>query len=281
MRVGVFFPDYNSDHCRTLFDVAAGARACGAEVDCLDARKFKPGYDYAVIFGMYKKSFEKTLPKKTLIEHYRPLGKLIVVESAFVHRGDYFQLGLNGQAGEADFKNDGVPGDRWRKLRLAYPRLRHKPTGTVVVCGQVPWDVQVQNTNHNTWCKATVDWFQARNVPVAFRPHPRMVNHPRENYGVPLLRQDRRSFSDTAKDARAFVTWNSTSAVDALLHGVPVVTFDPGSIAWGITQHDYADAVTPTWPDNVEQWCNELAYTQWTPAELASGEAWKHITRNL
>ena len=270
MKVAVYMPDYNERHCEVLQAFADGIP--GAEVRPLS--KFKPDTDIAVVFGWYKYAFEKTMAKKPIIEEYLGRGQLIVIESAFLKRKQYYQIGWNGFAGHADFKNEGVPMDRWKKLGIPVKPWQKRRDGLIVVCGQLPRDTQVQDVDHIKWCQETVAWYQKRfGARVVFRPHPRMES-PSE-YGI-ISYHDGRKLSEVLSEASLVVTWNSTTGVEAAVAGVPVVTCSPGSMASPVAMNMLAEH--PVFPERKE-WLAGLGYSQWTLEEMRQGLPWYHLTR--
>lgn len=273
MKVAVYIPDYNAVHQGVLRAFAEGIP--GAEVRWL--QKFKPDTDVAVVFGWYKYAYEPTMKKKPIIKHYLKAGKLIVVESAFLKRKEYYQIGWNGFAGNADFKNEGVPMDRWNKLGVPLKPWANRPGGLTVVCGQLPRDTQVQNSPHIGWCIDTFHWYKRRlGNRVVFRPHPR-CNDPRE-YGIDPKYFDRRPLKEVLDEARLVVTWNSTTGVEAAVAGVPVVACNEGSMARPVAMGMLAEH--PIFPDR-SKWLAGLGYAQWTPEEMRRGLPWNHLTRSL
>lgn len=269
MKVVVYEPHYDPKHREVLRAFAKGA---GAEVR--DVRSYVD-CDIAVIFGGVKTSYENTWSKAPIIKRH-PGPRLIMIESAFIDRKRYWQVGYGGSSGHADFRNKNSPGDRWKALGISCKPWRRQPNGHIIVCGQVPWDTQVQDLNHQQWCRNTVDFFTGRKV--LFRPHPRMRTNVRAQYGIPQHLYAPNSFEECCVLAKCFVTWNSTSAVDALVQGVPVIVMDRGSIAWGLALHSLFETDYLIYPDRT-QWSHDLAYTQWTPEEMRSGLVWRHLTR--
>jgi len=268
MKVNVFIPSYNEKHSELLMAFADGIP--GAQVHPLES--YDP-CDVAVIFGGVKKAYPPTWAKKTVLKkHYGR--RLIMVESAFVGRGMYHQVGWGGAAGYGDFRADkNPPLDRWDMIGVAEDWSIVK-NGYVVVMGQLPRDVQVQDVDHRAWCRETVAYYEARDIPVVFRPHPK-TNDPTE-YGVPANLIDRNvDLADTLRTARTVVTWNSTSAVDAVIAGVPTITMHRGSFAWDVTAHDLD---TLNHACDRDRWLATLGYAQWTTAEMASGEVWHWLT---
>lgn len=277
MRVIVYEPSYNDKHCDILRSFAAGI----PDAVVRKATDFIPGDgDIGVVFGWYKNAYAPTMAKKPIIEHYRALGRhrLIVVESGFQLRGEYYQIGWDGFAGNADFVPSDVSRDRWDAMPIRSKPWRDQKPGNTVVIGQLPRDTQVQDVDHARWCRETmakcVDLFGFRSGRVLFRPHPR-CNEP-EIYGIDQYSMDTGKLEDTLKAAERVVTWNSTTGVDAILAGVPVVAMDRGAMVWSIASHSLEDPLV--YPDR-KQWLASLGYSQWTLPEMAEGLPWQHLTR--
>ena len=268
MRVTIYEPEYNADHRKILRAFAAGIPR--ASVKLLHA--FIPGEtDIAVVFGWYKYAYRPTMAKRPIIDY--PGHKLIIVESGFQKRGEYYQIGWNGFAGHADFRTTNVPGDRWQKLAIPVQRWRSDDRGDVTVIGQLPRDTQVQDVDHIKWCQDTVKWYQDHSYPVRFRPHP-MVEDPL-SYGIDpqIMVPAEWSLQDTLKNASLVTTWNSTTAVDALIAGVPVVAQDKGSIAYELAGQRLDEWRRPM----RDQWFSKLGYSQWNLAEMSTGAPWRHL----
>ena len=133
-------------------------------------------------------------------------------------------------------------------------------------------DVQVQDTDHCAWCRETVEHFDRRGVTVWFRPHPKIEDI--ADYGVDPRFIKLGSLGDTLRIARAFVTWNSTSAVDSVVAGVPTVAMDRGSMAYPVAAHDLDHLdYSPT----RHRWLAGLGYSQWTLDEMRAGLPWRHL----
>lgn len=268
MRIIAYEPDYNADHRRILRALASGIPGCevrtlGDYVEC----------DIAVIFGGHKYAFAKTAPKGEIIKRHQGR-RLLCVEEAFVRRGDFYQVGWGGFAGHADFNNHGVPGDRWQAMGVPVSDWQHNERGHIVVMGQLGRDVQVQDTDHYGWCRAVVGALQARGERVIFRPHPKEPGG--KIYGVPSSVVHTGTMAEALAGAKSVVTWNSTSAVDALLAGIPAVAMDSGSISYPVAGHTIEDAICPIYPDHT-QWLASIGYAQWTLEEMASGQTWRHL----
>lgn len=274
MNVCIFEPWYDPLHQRLLRSLAKGipgARVC-------DVRRYEP-CDVAVIFGLVKKSYANTQTKAEVIRRHR--GPLLVLERGFVRRNEYWSLGWGGINGRADFCNAASPYDRWSALGVNMATWKRQQTqGPVLVCGQVPWDVTVQDTDHNRWCREMVSRVRQAGFEVWFRPHPYAAERG-VDYGVRADRLSRAPLTDDLKHARACVTYSSNAGVEAALAGVPVYAGDEGSMALPVAHRELEALLHDTAYPEREQWAAGLAYAQWTEAELASGAAWAHIARSL
>lgn len=271
MKVVVYEPDYDPLHRRLLRALARGIP--GAVVR--DARAYEP-CDVAVIFGLKKNSFPKSWAKGEIVRQHagRPV---LVLERGYVRRDEYWSLGWNGINGRADHVNEDAPSDRWAALGV---ELRPWHGGDYfLVAGQVPWDVSVQHTDHRAWCRQTVAVLAGAGVEVRFRPHPLAVKRGAD-YGVPdrFLRPDA-----PLERAAAVVTFNSNLGVDATLAGTPVSATDEGSMARAVALPSALAVLNgaAAWRPDRTRWAAELAYAQWTEAELASGAAWERVGRRV
>lgn len=278
MKMIVFTPDAPADHVATLTAFAEGVSQ-DPDID-VQTRPLSKGYDdcdIAVVFGVGKTKIPQSWARGRVIYEHRYRGKkdVIVLERGYVRREEYFCAGWNGLNGLADFRNRGMPDDRWRALDVPLRPFRDStPTDHILVCGQVPWDATVQHTNHAEWCREVVGRCRERapNRPVRFRPHPLTRDY---DYGVECSEAD---WDEDVKSAHCVVTFNSTSGALAVLEGIPVFAMDPLSVAWDVAGHDLGDLEAPPKPDR-GQWAADLAYAQWAVEEMRAGKTWEHLKK--
>ena len=78
------------------------------------------------------------------------------------------------------------------------------------------------------------------------------------------------------RDVHCLVTYNSIAAVEALILGKPVFTMGPNA-AEPLANTDLKRLENPLMPvvEGVRQLCCNLAYGQFTPAEMIDGTAWR------
>lgn len=108
---------------------------------------------------------------------------------------------------------------------------------------------------------------------IIFRPHPLAKMPPIHglDYSTCPIKED-------LDRAYSVVTFNSNTAVEAVMDGIPSFSFDVGSMAYEVTSHNLNTLETPLVFDR-QQWANNLAYAQWTLDEMKKGEAWEHLFR--
>ena len=278
MRVNIFCPEYNPNHTKILRAFGEGiSRHQGVEVRYKILGNYE-GCDIAVIFGAWKKSYNKTYPKKKILELHSGRN-LLMVESGFVRRGEYWQIGWGGYAGEADFQTAGCSGDRWKSMGIDILPWFHRPENPFIVCGQVPWDTQVQDIDHGKWCRDTIQYLEKQKVEVKFRPHPAVVARGRlDLYGIHKNKYTNNTLEEDLKLAQCFVTWNSTSAIDALIHGVPIVVENSSSLSWKMGRNTIQEALENglAYPDR-NRFFASIGYSQWNLQEMKEGLPWKHL----
>ena len=282
MEVNVYLSGSNPVHDKVLKSFYAGIPVNnGLTAQLRDVHRPLPS-DIAVVFGIRKEKVPISYARGEVIKRQLAAKKpVVVLETGYVKRGDgddhYYAAGLNGLNGRADFRNRNMPGDRWAKLGVELRPWRSQGIH-IVVCGQVPWDASVQHHDHLGWIRQTIsrlNGYTGRRI--IFRPHPLARNL---NYGS-LFGADEISTRPLDQDlagAHAVVTFNSNTGVDSVIAGIPTFTVDPGAMAWEVSDHDLSEIEKPNFYDR-QQWANNLAYTQWTMAEMAGGWAWSHLFR--
>jgi hypothetical protein len=74
--------------------------------------------------------------------------------------------------------------------------------------------------------------------------------------------------------AKAVANLNSTISIEALVAGVPVVSFDENDPAYAITGRDLNNLV---YPDNRLEFFQYLAHCQWDEQEIINGKFWEQL----
>ncbi len=267
--------------------------------------------DVAIMYGLAnpeRRSLQGQLRNSIYREHKGPI---VVVESSLLGRGfkpaapswvtalrrrplrprqvhPYFRVAVGGALGDdADFCSAGSPPDRWEAQRreLGLKLAPYRRDGQhVLILGQVGRDASLRGLDIAAWLGDTARAVRERTArPIVVRLHPSMRWRDRERAlaacaGIDALTISpiESSFAADIRNAWTCVTYSSGGAVDALLAGVPPICLSPASLAYGLCSRSLDDIEAPLEPDRT-QFFRDLAYSQWTPAEMRDGTAWRHI----
>lgn len=276
--VVVYKPGYDAEHDMVLEAFACGvANASGYSCEIRPVTSYRE-CDVAVIYGLAKHKVPKTMSKAPIIAKHMGHRRLIVIDSAPIKRGTYWQIGWgSGLGNRLDFLNDKSPPLRWHSFGIPLkPWQVRGPSAPIIVCGQIPWDANVQDTDHIQWIRDWVRFYRECGQHVLFRPHPKM--HLAYGAGIAAAHHTD-TLANALAQARIMVTYNSTVGTDAVIAGVPTIAMDKGSFAWPVTGHDALEIKPEMLCFNRDQWAANLAYCVWNLEEIRNGTAWAHLAR--
>lgn len=191
--------------------------------------------------------------------------RVCILERGYV--GDRFKWtsvsfggGLNGRG---EFHGPFEDGSRWEThfAHLMKP-WRQKKDGHALILQQVAGDASIKGVDMGRFYGDAARAFE-HSMPVRMRPHPNVS----PKRGIAYADAARVSLAHDLAGARLAVTWNSNSAVDAVLAGVPCVAMDKGSMAWDVTGHKLEKPPTP----DRTAWAHAIAWKQWRREEMESG----------
>lgn len=109
--------------------------------------------------------------------------------------------------------------------------------------------------------------------PIVYRPKP-SCKESRPITGTVFSPREE-SLDAVLADCHAVVTHHSNVAVDALVAGIPAFCWQ--GVAAPLSLQDFARIESPAYPDGREQWLADIAWTQWSIAEMAAGLPWRHL----
>ncbi len=242
---------------------AVGIRACHTTV----LNDLGPGTH--MLFGpnSWKQSFAKlTFAKRDFLTVNRAfMGSVLGHEP-----NPYVAIGWNGYNNKATFAFD--YGDE-------LPHSRVIPIGQPVAYDDAePWRNEWSHpalilgeydpaTAFYSWARSRCeDWVEG----CVFRPHPS------RNDGLAGVNTSQaKSLKHAIERASVVLTHHSTAACEALLRGVPVISYDEESMCWPVTPHELNHV-----GDRVDrhEWMEWLAWTQWNIEEIARGEPWEWLS---
>ena len=219
----------------------------------------------------------------TLFKMQREAGRrYLVMERGYIGdirwRRKYTSLGFDGLNGRATFPIPSDGGERWCALFPVFLRPWKRDGDYALLIGQVPGDASLGGADLTDWYAETAEQIKAAiELPVMFRAHPVALERGQAR-DVPGTITLGGSLATAFDGAAAVATFNSNTAVDAVLAGVPTWTADDGSMARAVTGHDFSEM--PPAPDR-DAWAHSLAWCQWDIDELADGTAWECVKAEL
>jgi hypothetical protein len=210
------------------------------------------GTDVAVLFGPnYWKQVERSG------EPYLIVNRVLVSRNPR-HVHDVVAISWDGLNGRGTFCVDDI--DETRLEQFISPSKDvagwRKQGDYLLLCGQADIGRCGRYGSVAEWYRLVEN---TANEPVVFRAHPN--NGPR----VPLRTH--------LRGARSAAVLNSTVAVDALLAGVPVLSFDEGNPAHAVAARSIGETV---YPERLP-FLSYLASCQYFYSEIASGKFWEQL----
>ena len=200
---------------------------------------------------------------------------IIVLERGFLPpRKQWCSMALDGFNGRGIFPPAGDSGERWEKhfSHLLKP-WRETDGEFALIIGKGAGDPSLHGSNFMRWATQQAKSLREQGYRVVYRPHP-----DRPTPCPPDAELSRSSLQEDLARASVVVSFNSTTDVEAILAGIPAIITDEGSLAYAMASHSISEPIIR--PDRT-QWCNDMAWRQWTIEELRNGDAWDHFRQVL
>lgn len=205
-------------------------------------------------------------------DHYRSQGKpIIVLEVGALKRNVTWRVMLNGKHCPLQSQNNSHRAD---SLGLSAQPWR---------LGGEHILIALQRNDSNLWqgMAPTSQWVQQTVAALQSVTDKKIVvrSHPRQPIRLPGIQvqqpvsipgtYDDFDFVQSLENVYAVINHNSSSAVQAILNGIPAVV-STTSIAAPVAATDLSCINNLIRPDR-QQWINDLAWSEWTVEEIAQG----------
>ena len=257
--------------------------------------------DVAVIMGSWKSREKGHHPVRTsIVDNARCF---VCIETPLLARRmfrqhDYYRLGVNGFLnGDAYWNAYAKSSDRFNAMGLAWDGWKDPATITdqdhIIVAMQLAGDASMRYNDINDWCVDTVKKIREHTSrPILIRFHPAISERGWADYietfkqinfggyaNVQFSDGKSRSWEQDIDNAYCVVAYSSGLSIDAIYSGIPVIACDKGNFAWNISSRFPEDInnLLRVPEQEVLQWLHNLAYCQWSPAEMSNGQAWAHL----
>ena len=252
--------------------LADGVAALGLPASVQHDGEYRcPDAPVAAFYG-----YQQTMPR--IFRDYVESGRRVVfVDLGYwgrreggIYKG-YHKVAVNARHPTAYFRR-GHDSSRVRRFRLEMQPWRRGRK--IVVAGMSGKAAQAIGLRAEEWERAAIAELRRHtDRPIVYRPKPTWENArplPGAEYSGP-----RDPLAGLFADAWAVVTHHSNVAVDGLVSGVPAFCWEGVAAPMGL--QDLSRIETPHYPDDREQWAADVAYCQWSVAEIASGAMWRHL----
>jgi hypothetical protein len=257
--------------------LAKGAKRCGDTVTLYNEYKHITGEDVAAFYGMSPDHVQ-------CIKDMKAVGRsAVVADLAYFGRSKtapppakYYKISVNDNHPTAFFQNIKHPPDRFKIFKLKVRPMR-KNGDYILLAGIGPKSSVLYGIQHQSWDQWAIDELRKyTKIPIYYRAKPNHADKfkklPGSEWTDPTT-----PLESLLKHAWAVVTRHSNVTVDGIVQGVPCFAINGVATKIGLT--DLSKIKHPYYPSHEEQlqFCYDLAYTQWTLAEMADGQMWKHL----
>jgi hypothetical protein len=267
---------------------AEGARQCGATVKITQDRQLEPSR-LAVMIGWcgHVGGGPHIMFRQNIVDYQRQNNNRVMpidgscfkfvndatlwlrysIDSIFYNEGNYANLNSSG--------------DRWREIssELGIELEPWRAQGNhVLICLQRDGGWSSKGFDQDHWLRKTIKQIRSQTTrPIMIRPHPsakKDYNYWSSKDNIFVSDSTKSSLHNDLKGAHAAVFWNSSSAVAAILAGIPVFVSDISSVAWTVANHDVRQIESPIMPDR-QQWIWDLSAAHWSMNQSRRGRIYR------
>jgi len=257
--------------CKALH---SGITACGDEVQSLRSEFYSGGAenDGLAHYGLRGRTREAFIVyKKQKFAVYVDLGYWGRKEGGSY--AGYHKIAVNSRHPDKYFRNRDMPSDRFDHFGL--PIKPWKKDGKhILVAGMGAKAAPIEGFKPSEWEEAAVKEIKRyTDRPIIYRPKPSWSD-PIPIEGTRFSHRNQ-SLEEVLENCWAVVSHHSNACVDALMEGVPAFCYHGVAKPMGL--QELALIEQPLYPDDRQQWCANIAYTQWKVDEIQSGAMWRHL----
>jgi hypothetical protein len=264
----------------------------------LELRPHHTHCDVSVMFGSWKnRDKQHHMVRANVAESSRCF---IILETPLLSRKvedthNQYRIGVNGFLNNTGFFYKGnQPSDRFNALGLTWDGWKNKQDGHVVLMMQLPGDASLRGINLYDWATYTIcriREYSKRQIRIRTHPaHNIKDSDEFHKFFTNLLMTEKLenivisdgkevSLKQDLEGAYCTVTYSSGSGIDSVINGIPTISTDPANFAWDISSRYVSDIehISKADENTVRQWLYNLAYCQWSVAEMQNGDVWNHL----
>lgn len=271
------------DHTRSRVICEAMARGIAANGDrpirCwADDYRGRPEHRLAVFYGLEGRARE-------LFADYRatPGFTAIYVDLGYWGRREggrwtgYHKVCINSRHPTEYFQRRPHGAERFERFNVPVRPWRDAMgPGHILLAGMGDKGAEAEGYHAEEWERfAIAELRRATRRPIIYRPKPSWKGA-KPIQGV-LYSPRTQEVGDVMRGAFAVVTHHSNVAVDAILEGVPAICF--GGVAVPMASQRFEEIERLPRREGRLQWAADIAWQQWSVAEMASGYCWGELKR--
>lgn len=272
--VSVYFSRGNR-RSKTLADAACqGLRRIGDKPRIMDSSLYSGvRSDYAVFYGL-------ACGLDRIMADYVACATAVHIDLGYWRRrlrsryDGYHKVVVNSRHPTEYFQARKHNPKRFAELGLTVaPWKPQTATGPILLAGMSEKAALAEGLAHSAWERnALARIRESTDRPVVYRPKPNCTrSRPLRGAGF----DKKTPLTGVFNNCHAVVTRQSNTAVDALLAGVPV--FCERGVASVMAQLDLDLIEEPYYPEGRQRWAEDIAWCQFTTAEIAAGLPFRHL----
>lgn len=247
----------------------------------LDRKDQAADCDVAVIFGVKGRELFR--------EHWRAGINTVLVDKGYlrqrtdspVRQCEYWRVAVNGHHPTKVIGRLNSPQDRWNALGLKAKPWRKSGEHILYAGSSAKYHAMAELPDPTSYAVGVVDRLNELTArKIIYRPKPSWHD------AVPVKGAEYshhpQRIADVLDGAHAMVTNGSNACFEAILAGVPTIVLGE-AVSRPISSTTLDDVESPRMATDAErqQWLNDLAYCQYTLAEMSTGLAWSVLKRMI
>lgn len=255
-----------------------GARKHGHETEvlALQPEPFVGAYDVACMVGV---------KSRELFQMHRAAGVPVIYldkgysrhKRASIAGWEYWRASINSHHPTARLAAADMPDDRLRDIGWEAKPWRQRGDHLVLAGSSAKYHEFYGLSDPSKWGEKTVGEIKGiSRLPIIYRPKPSWRDA-RPIRGT-TFSNPKRALAEELEGAHALVTHGSNACFEAILAGIPCVILGDGvALPISSSQIEAVKAPGLVSDERRRRWLSNLAYWQWTQAEMHSGEAWAFL----
>jgi hypothetical protein len=262
----------------------------------LDSNYHHSDCDVAVMIGSWKdRERDHHATRNSIVENSRCF---VVIETPLLNRvvfqpSQQHRIGVNGflnnQGTFCQYNHDQT---RLNRLNIDWQGWKNNENGHILLLLQLPGDASLRGVNTYNWALNTaIRIRKLTNRKIVIRTHPSHKPKDTDEWykfytdvsinvkDVDFSLGKDKEIKEDLRNAYCSVAYTSGSSIDSIINGIPTLATDPGNFAFEISSNFIEDINNLKLADKtaVKQCLQNLSYSQWSPDEMRSGEAWNHL----